>query len=60
MLKCARDGCDTWQSDNFNGPNTWVIAAFMEDMTSLDFCTIDCMMHWSASNSTPTEIYNGE
>lgn len=53
---CSR--CDTWQRSGSDVYDTWITAVFNNepDLPSVEsFCTIDCMMHWAAANSIPTE-----
>ncbi|MFD3705332.1 hypothetical protein ACFWUP_19510 [Nocardia sp. NPDC058658] len=53
---CDRDGCDSWQRVDRDVNNRWITV----DLGGGDirhFDTRDCLMHWSAATSVPTEVY---
>ncbi|MEV6219866.1 hypothetical protein [Nocardia sp. NPDC051833] len=65
-VHCDRDECDTWQRTGDDLPTGWWILtasprrflAWNEQAEkSWAFCTLDCLMHWAAARSTPTETY---
>ena len=54
---CDRDGCTSWQRIGSElpqfiavvGPTNWGRREF-------HFDSLDCLMHWAAANSVPTEV----
>lgn len=54
---CDRDGCDTWIKRDAGIPNGFVsIYDSSDDYEPIAHCcSIDCLMHWAASHSAPTE-----
>lgn len=55
-LHCDRDGCDTWQRQD-SGMGCFITLTFAPwlDEDANHFCTLDCVMQWSAAHSEPTE-----
>ena len=52
---CDREGCvDPWQKeDSREDP---FIEVTQDDELLGHFCCLDCLMHWAAGNSEPTEV----
>jgi hypothetical protein len=64
-LSCDREGCDTWQRMTDDTEDHWVIVHlnnpdFEDEVVTRHFCTVDCLMHWAAANSVPTEVIRDE
>lgn len=57
---CDREGCDTWQRLDTDAPQ-FTTVTFPRTWTTRDhhFCTLDCLMHWAATHSMPTEVQSG-
>ena len=64
-VHCDRDGCDTWQRTESDLPVDWFNVTTnrlhhrwgADNTAQWSFCTLDCLMHWAAARSTPTETY---
>jgi hypothetical protein len=54
---CDRDGCGTWQRINPSIEPQFYILSHGADSFA-HFCCLDCVMHWTAQHSSPTETYN--
>lgn len=53
---CDREGCDTWQRLPSANP-LWLVVSGGVGNRAPDshFCCLDCLTHWAAANSAPTE-----
>lgn len=53
---CDRDGCDSWQRLPTANP-LWLVLKGGSGSLAREshFCTLDCLMHWAAERSAPTE-----
>jgi len=47
------DSCDSWQRTTTHQPTFLTLSDHTGDIAH--FCTTDCLMHWAAINSEPTE-----
>lgn len=54
-VQCDRDSCDTWQRIPTEN-NQWLTIS--DTAKTYHFCCLDCVMHWAAANSEPTEVFN--
>lgn len=52
---CDRDGCDSWQRVDAEHP-VFVALVFPGDTMPAHFCCLDCVLHWAAAHSVPTEV----
>ena len=48
---CDREGCDSWARGALRSEFIVVIL----HPHKRHFCCLDCLMHWAAANSEPTE-----
>ena len=51
---CDRDGCDTWQRTKTSFPPFLTVTDGAEVLGH--FCCLDCLLHWAAACSEPTEV----
>jgi hypothetical protein len=56
VYTCDREGCDVWVRDDAD-TQTFVVLYSVDDYdTPIAYCcSIDCLMHWAAANSVPTD-----
>lgn len=62
-VHCDRDGCDTWQRTESDVAVEWFkvtvdhrFATFRRsEREEWNFCTLDCLTHWAAKHSSPSE-----
>lgn len=54
---CDRDGCETWQRHNADFPTSFVAVydIYNDAEPIAHLCSLDCLMHWAAAHSAPTE-----
>ncbi|MFD3594362.1 hypothetical protein ACFWU5_16685 [Nocardia sp. NPDC058640] len=57
---CDRDGCDSWKRIDpelmvWGGPRWITVDLGDDDLRHFD--TLDCLTHWAAAHSIPTETY---
>jgi hypothetical protein len=51
-LHCDRAGCDAWQ---LAPAEAFLTLAGGYSTTHSHFCSLDCLLHWAAENSVPTD-----
>lgn len=51
-LHCDHAGCETWQ---FAPAEAFLTLAGGHSTEHHHFCTLDCLMHWAAEKSIPTD-----
>jgi hypothetical protein len=54
---CDRNGCGSWQKASAVVPTEFYILLKGDDVKG-HWCSLDCVMHWSAQHSAPTETIN--
>ncbi len=61
-VHCDRDGCGAWQTFGAEVVGGWYKLSLSDDLgddpsKTKHFDTLDCLLRWTAANSTPTETY---
>lgn len=51
---CDREGCDDWQEAESREEPFFEL--LQDEELVGHFCCLDCLMHWAAGNSEPTEV----
>jgi hypothetical protein len=53
---CDREGCDSWISSDIDIPTNFVfLCALPTGSPIAHFCGLNCLMHWAAEKSVPTD-----
>ena len=51
---CDREGCDSWAK--YPGLGSRFLELTEGEDVLAHFCCLDCLTHWAAANSEPTEV----